>query len=94
MSHNTTENVSTSDMVSTVINESSRTALECALHCNCSAKKNSQIFKSAVIRSKRSYCLHYGIGDYPANILLLVGALSAESKCVSLNNVMSQFNAS
>jgi len=31
--------ISNSDAVSTVINESSRTALECALRCDCSAKQ-------------------------------------------------------
>ena len=35
-------------MVFTVINESSRTALECALRCDCIAKTETGKFESAV----------------------------------------------
>ena len=42
--------------MSIVISET-RTAWECALRCEYSAKKTDQ-FESAVIRSKRSSCFH------------------------------------
>ena len=73
-------------MVSTVINESSRTALECALRCDCSTTNTN--FKSAVIRSNRSSCwlISDSLYDMVGNIDI-VSAIKTDHSAITVTTI-------